>query len=83
MNGSARARAFYTSPKYDFEVVHAALNATQRDALNAFYLANRLLTVDFASGQTGLTHSVIMDGPPEFMPLGAGLYAARIKLIER
>jgi len=82
-NGTARARVFYAAAKYEFDVVQAALTPAQRATLEAFYAANRLLTVDFVSDFTGATHTCFMEGPPEFMPLGANLYRARTKLVER
>lgn len=82
-NGTARARAFFTVPKYVFEVIHPALTEAERAAIEAFYLANRLLPVDFASDFTGATHVCLMDGPPEFIPLGASRYRGRIKMVEK
>lgn len=82
-NGSVRARAFYTAPKWEFEAIHAALTHAERATLIAFYNTNRLLPVDYASDHTRATHSCVMDGPPEFIALGAGLFRARTKLVER
>ena len=82
-NGSVRARAFYTAPKWEFEVIHAALTHAERTTLIAFYNANRLLPVDYASDHTRATHVCQMVEPPEFIALGAGLFRARTKLVER
>lgn len=82
-NGSVRALASYTAPKWEFEVIHAALTHAERTTLIAFYAANRLLPVDYASDHTRATHVCQMVEPPEFIALGAGLFRARTKLVER
>ncbi len=47
VNGAAKVRAFYPTKKKRFKVVHHYLTETQKNTLQTFYDANRLLVVQF------------------------------------
>ncbi len=45
VNGAPKVRAFYSTKKKLFKVVHKYLTATQKNTLQTFYDSNRLLVV--------------------------------------
>lgn len=64
-NGAAKGRAFYTTPKMKFTVVHEGLSAAEKATLMAFYAANRALEVDFLWVADSVTYTVIFSAPPK------------------
>lgn len=66
-NGAVRARSFDSTTRYAWTLVHPRLSHAERDQLEAFWLANKLVTFDFvdrfstgAPTRTG----IIFDGTP-------------------
>jgi hypothetical protein len=58
VGGATRVRRFYSADRYDFELRHGALNATQMTALTDFYAANAGAAFDFVWPEDGVTYSV-------------------------
>ena len=76
VSGGARIRDFYGADKYDFEIQHKSLTATQMAALEAHYVANRTATFDFVWTHTGATYTGmrygkggLRDSPSTTVPL--------------
>ena len=66
-NGAAKGRAFYTTPKLKFTVVHEALTSAEKATLMTFYNDNRLLEVDFTWAADSVTYTVIFSAAPKPM----------------
>lgn len=62
-NGTLRVRSLYPSDKADFTIVHW-LNLTEKNALDAFYTANRLLDVTYTDPGDGASYTVRFAAAP-------------------
>jgi hypothetical protein len=58
VNGATYVRRFYTADRYDFELVHPALTATQMTSLTDFYAANLGVTFSFVWPEDKATYTV-------------------------
>lgn len=56
-NGSLWIRKMYTSPKFDFDLVHPSLSKTEYDALMTFYNSNVGIAFDFVWNGDGATYT--------------------------
>jgi hypothetical protein len=80
-NGLLRVRALYPADKTTFEVRHILTNA-ERDALWAFYLANKLLDVTFRWQGDGQTYTVRFGAAPRFRRRWPLHHEATVRLLE-
>jgi hypothetical protein len=65
VNGNAKVRALYTTPKRRFTVKHR-LSTTDRNTLQAFYSTNRALTFVFTWAGNSTAYTCIFEGPPTY-----------------
>ncbi|MBN8494551.1 MAG: hypothetical protein J0M00_24300 [Burkholderiales bacterium] len=79
-NGAMKLRRLYATEKTDFVVVHA-LNRDERDALEAFYQANRDAAVDLWWPEDAAVYSVVFTAPPQYLRRG-DLWEAQVRLSE-
>lgn len=79
-NGLLRVRALYPADKTSFDVRHI-LTQAQRDALAAFYTANKLLDVTFRWPGDGQTYTVRFGAAPQFRRRWLH-YEATVRLLE-
>jgi hypothetical protein len=69
-NGAARGRSYFTSGRYAWDLVHGVISDADRQTLQTFYVANRLLMFDYVSPWDGVTyHNVGFVKPPEYVRL--------------
>lgn len=82
VNGSAKARAFYTAKKRRFILRHI-LTSTDVGTLQTFYDTNRLAANSLTWSGDGVAYTVLFDGPPKVKPMG-GLYSeVEVRLVEQ
>jgi hypothetical protein len=82
-SGKVKVRAFYPTKKRRFTVRHPGLTLAQRNTLETFYNANRLLTFTFTWAADGLTYTCVFGGPVKFDYPGRGpLGNATVTLLE-
>lgn len=67
-NGALKLRALWPTDKHSFRLVHV-LTPAQRDALQAFYEANKLLDVTYRWPGDSVVRTVRFSGPPVYRPL--------------
>ena len=79
-NGALRTRVLYPADKIDFDLVHWC-STTERDALEAFYQANKLLNVDYVDPSDGSTHVVRFSAAPQYTAL-TPWWEARVRMRE-
>ena len=87
-NGDLHTGTLWAAPKREFPLKHPALDATQKAALWAFYLAHRGTEAAFV-----YTHAMHTDGvgvtvcfdvaPPQFKWVRPGRWDVAVKLLER
>ncbi len=65
-DGSARARS-YGPDKVRITVVHPLVSQADRDTLDGFYQANRLLPYDYTSPSDGITRVMLFAAPPRYV----------------
>lgn len=83
VNGTAKARAFYTARKRQFQVRHL-LTKAERDTLLAFYDANRLVSCLFTwTGDTTPTvYTCLFERPPELRHASPSIIEAIVRLVQ-
>lgn len=83
VNGSVKARAFYTSRKRRFNLRHY-LSSSERATLQTFYDTNRLLTVTLTWVADGQAYTCLFAGPPrwDFSP-GGGNSIVDVMLVQQ
>lgn len=81
-NGKPKVRAFYTTPKKSFNVIHEGLTAAERTTLLDFYAANRLVSFDFVWAADGLTYSCLFSAPPKSDISSAFRWTVTTQLVE-
>ena len=79
-NGALRVRAMYPTEKIDFNLAHWC-SAAEKDALEAFYQANKLLNVDYVDPGDGSTHVVRFVAAPQHISL-TPWWEVRVRLRE-
>ena len=62
VGGGTYIRNFYSADKYDFEIRHSMLSATDLATLAAFYATNATLTVDLLWPEDGVTYTGLRFG---------------------
>lgn len=82
-NGGLRGRSFYTTIKRRFEVVHPIMEATDSDALMAYYLANRTLSFDFTWHKDGVTRTCWFGAAPKFDVVAGGYLKPTVYIEEQ
>jgi len=80
VNGSVRARAFFTAKKRTFIIRHL-LNLTDRGTLETFYNANRLLVLTMTWPPDGVTYSCVFGRPPQYTH-GSVLTEVEVELLQ-
>jgi hypothetical protein len=65
-SGKLYLRNLYTSDRYDFEIVHEALNSTDVATLVSFYGTNKNLAVDLVWPEDGATYTGLRFGSKGF-----------------
>lgn len=81
VDGTAKARAFYSGRKHHFVVKHL-LTSTDFATLLAFYDANRTIEVDFVWAQDGATYQCLFAGAPK-TSFASGVYVdVEVTLVE-
>lgn len=63
-NGALRVRSLYTADKANFSLVHWCTTA-EKNALDEFYAANRLLNVDYTDPADSVTYTVRFTSAPQ------------------
>lgn len=81
-NGTPKVRALYTTPKRAFTVVHEFVSAAEKATLEAFYLANRLLTISFVWAADGQTYTCNFAAPPQPEVAPGGRWNITVELIQ-
>lgn len=79
VNGSARARSLWVSPKLMLSV-RLILDAEERVTLDAFYLANRALVVAYNSELA--TGNFLFASPPQYKRVSPEMFEVTVKLEE-
>ncbi len=64
-DGTARARSF-ANDKARIKITHPWLDATEKAALDAFYLANRLLAITYVSPSDGVSRTCLFAAAPAY-----------------
>lgn len=82
VDGSVKARGFYTARKRRFKLRHF-LTSSERATLQTFYDTNRLLTVTLTWVPDGQTYTCLFQGPPswDFSP-GGGNATVDVTLVQ-
>jgi hypothetical protein len=87
VNGSVKARAFYTARKRKWKLKHL-LTATELNALLTFYDTYRTTANTFTWTRDGASYTVLFDEPPKYETVkpGAttvGLFAVTVSLVQQ
>lgn len=83
IDGTGYGRTLYDGPIKRFGLKFAMTEA-QRDALLAFYLANRNVQLSFTWQDTGETFTNMMfEAMPAVKPYGGGLYDVSVTLVAK
>jgi hypothetical protein len=87
VNGSVKARAFFTARKRKWRLKHV-LNATDLNALLSFYDTNRTAANTFTWVRDGASYTVLFEGPPQYETLKpggttVGLFAVTVNLVQQ
>ena len=81
-NGALKVRKLSAGEKREFTVDHL-LSKTERDALEAFFQANKLLDVTLAWPGEAAAATVRFVAAPKYSgPSGTRMYAVRVRLAE-
>jgi hypothetical protein len=80
VNGTGRARSFYTEAKGSIAVYLPALTQAEVDQLMAFFNTYMAEPFGIPWGCPEVLYSVIFVGAPQVTPLGAGLYSASLNV---
>jgi hypothetical protein len=82
-NGAGRPRALQSATKYDPVINITFMTQTQRNALVAFYTANRAATFTFTADEDGVQRTCYFAPVPySIEPLGGKLYKGVVYLKE-
>ena len=83
-NGAPRIRALYTTPKAVGNIVHASATDTEKRAMEAFYLANRLVSFTFVwDGKPSPSHTCYFSTPPpKYAALGGMRWKITVPMVE-
>jgi hypothetical protein len=82
IDGTGRGRAFYTTPKAAWRVVHPAMRWAQVQELATFYAAHRTVPFDFDPIHEEPAISGLMTQPPRIKPLGNGLFRVEVSIVQ-
>lgn len=84
ISGATKVRAFFSSKKRAFTIVHQNLSAAQISTLESFYDTNRLLVIQFTWVADGNTYNCLFAGPPKISYAKMGQYAdVTVKLYQQ
>jgi hypothetical protein len=82
IDGTGRARAFFTQPKQVWRVIHPYLTEAERATLWQFYLTNRRLPIQFQPLKDSPPISAIIVGPPTIRLAGYRVYSAELDVAQ-
>jgi hypothetical protein len=82
VNGTAKGRIFFTTKKRGFSIRHV-LTAAEKSTLASFYDTNRALYVTLTWAGDGAQYDCLFERPPQFRYLGAGLWDAEVRLLQK
>ena len=79
-NGVLKVRRLFSTEKLAWDIVHRLSNS-ERTTLEAFYVANRILTIDLTAPDTGVTSQARFAAAPAYRQMG-GFWQATVRLLE-
>ena len=82
VNGSVKARAFYTAKKRRFVLQHL-LNKADVGTLQTFYDTYRLVANTMTWAGDSVAYTVLFDGPPSVKPIGGPYSKVEVRLVEQ
>lgn len=81
-DGTARARALYTTDKRRWKIVHPLLTQAQKLSLDDHYAAHRTAVFDYACPVSGQTYAVLYARAPAYERIPGGWTTAKVEIEE-